>query len=388
MTVHVQKRKAQAALPSSDTEGSNDEEVHFERDVRTTKVHKMRSKLEKGSPSPKRVARWTAGMMEDEEEEEMVEESRPQRRKARQSKSGGASIFTSPTPSTIIAEHRKTLELDDLALSTTRHTKSRSPDISGRSVMETAESPPAINVHPPISSPAISQTSADPKTPPPRPAPKPARPLSSHASPRDLSALFAAVSPGGDVVRSPGGVSEAEDVSGNNGSGSGGRLARPGGLRRMLTKTQSLGAIPTSPSDSVLSLTHRDVAENVFTRRDSESGPSTPSRIGRTQSVPESPSKISPPSAPVMVLAQALAPEILSGGKARRTYGRNRTILAGEKGDNGPIPNMMRDERPITTRQESYVELQKKYEVDNSELEEGGSGNMLQVRSKKAVSLK
>lgn len=171
------------------------------------------------------------------------------------------------------------------------------------------------------------------------------RPLTPTSSPKDLSALFAQVASSG----ASSGFSDADDPSPH-------RANRPSGLRRMLTKTQSLGV--KSPSKS------RPVDDPSPFR------PSPSSRLARTQSLPSTPSKsptrdLSPN--PAALLVPSAPAHDGSGGKAKRTYGKTRTVRVemedGEAGDIFGVKKAVHHEGVV---KESYAELRKMYEVDNT----------------------
>jgi hypothetical protein len=194
-----------------------------------------------------------------------------------------------------------------------------------------------------------------PSTPPPQRVSR--RPLTPTSSPKDLSALFAQVASSG---ASPG-FSDADDPSPH-------RTTRPSGLRRMLTKTQSLGV--KSPSKS------RPVDDPSPFR------PSPSSRLARTQSMPSTPSKsptrdLSPN--PAALLVPSAPAQDGSGGKAKRTYGKTRTVRVetedGEAGDIFGVKDPVHHEGAV---KESYAELRKMYEVDNT-VEGETSGSLLTV---------
>ncbi|ORY32814.1 hypothetical protein BCR39DRAFT_521738 [Naematelia encephala] len=171
-------------------------------------------------------------------------------------------------------------------------------------------------------------------------------PLTPGSSPRDLSVLFAAVSPG----------KLEEGIS-----------PRPGGMRRMLSKSRSAASSLISPSRN---------ARNTSSYDNDDAGPSTPSRhLLRTQSLPDSPSKSSPMSRTeqVSLLVPSAGEHETSGGRAKRTYGKNRTILGEVAAESTATDN----DKPVNEEivKESYAELRKKYEVDNSVFDVDGSGS-------------
>ena len=113
------------------------------------------------------------------------------------------------------------------------------------------------------------------------------------------------------------------------------------GMRRMLTKAQSLG-------------------ENLGPTRDIKpiSAPSTPSRTpNRTQSMPDSPSAL---TSPVSDTRRPLAADAIegSGGKAKKTYGRTRSFLDVERTEGLQEVEDAEDRR-------TYAELRDRFEVNN-----------------------
>ncbi|WVR06938.1 hypothetical protein IAU60_003974 [Kwoniella sp. DSM 27419] len=234
----------------------------------------------------------------------------------------------------------------------------------------------AIGVQPPSSSPPIT---------PPRKSKRLSRPNTPLASPSGYKELFAAVSPHKDYFDPP----SAPSSPGTTGQQLGRTtVVRPGGMRRMLTKTQSMGGVPTLPSetDEKLASPGGTFGANL-SPSSTTSQPTTPSRkLLRTLSMPESPLR-SPltdtgdPARSAQSQAQSRGPEQGqgSGGRAKRTYGGTRTMLAEVSRveleisgmDSGTIDD--RDEEMAP--QESYAQLREKFEVDNTSIERTGSGS-------------
>lgn len=257
-------------------------------------------------------------------------------------------------------------------------------DISSATVLH--PSAPPINILPATSPLASSQSqpvSIDqaPSTPP-RKRTKRHGPLTPQSSPRDLSALFAPVSP----AKSPGLLRR------NTGDGNeGGQVKKtgPGGLfRRMLDKTQSLGAVP-SPVRSVQGdedyFNFAGDTEGSVSYQSPNAGPST--GVGRTHSLPSTPSR-SPLKEEVPSAVQSLIVPIASssrlesslptsGGRGKRTYGRSRTILA--EVEDSPKSGTSTPGKDKEAIKESYAELRKQFEVDNTGGDEAGSGNLMMV---------
>lgn len=138
----------------------------------------------------------------------------------------------------------------------------------------------------------------------------------------------------------------------------------------MLTKAQSMGEVFASPSS-------RQQRDDSPSRAPQPSfGPSTPRKnLARTLSLP-----VSPFDSPGKSGAASRPP--LEAEKLKRTYGKNRTYL-----EDRPDTQLMetnaideQDSKDIATT-ESYDELRKRFEVDNSFQAEGGSpGSLMQVR--------
>lgn len=243
---------------------------------------------------------------------------------------------------------------------------------------------PPIMVQAATSSPSILSSSLPrpsshqpvPPSTPPRKRPKRHGPLTPQSSPRDLSALFAPVSPARSPVRSP--TLSRRNTAGDDSDG--GVTKRPAGglFRRMLDKTQSLGAI-ASPA--------KEGGEDYFTS--TSASPSPSKALTRTNSLPTTPSRspLKPEGAP-NAMAQSLivpvasssrleASTSTSGGKAKRTYGRSRTILA--EVTDSPRSGASSNGAEKDTIKESYAELRKQFEVDNTGGDESGPGNLMLV---------
>lgn len=194
----------------------------------------------------------------------------------------------------------------------------------------------------------------------PRTPPRSIRPTlpttPSSSSPRDFAGLFAAVSPG-VADHSP--------------------FASPRAAR-ILGKSQSSGAVLDSPSKLRQRL--ESVQRQDYFGSNMSAGPSTPlKRLGQTQSMPLTPSHSSPiiletdhdPSAILGV--QSNVPEGQgSGGRAKRVYGRTRTIVAEER-EGSQDPQSLEE----TLGKESYADLRRRYEVDSGSA--GISADLLSV---------
>lgn len=225
-----------------------------------------------------------------------------------------------------------------------------------------AEASMSFNVLPPSSpTPIIDRrdtSKAAPAAPHTPPSQRIKRTISEGISPRNLAAQFSM------TAHTPGSPSS---VGGGSGS------PRPR-LGRMLTKTQSLG-ITASPSRL------REVEADVFGSELSSLGQLTPGKLSRTTSLPSTPSKTpgrnrlldeGEDGTAGLALGASLNPLVMpekereatgSGGRAKRVYGRQRTMLA--EGMN-LSPRSGVSSGPEEVVKESYKELRKLYEVDNS----------------------
>lgn len=80
---------------------------------------------------------------------------------------------------------------------------------------------------------------------------------------------------------------------------------------------------------------------------------------------------------PVASSSRLEASTSTSGGKAKRTYGRSRTILA--EVTDSPRSGASSNGAEKDTIKESYAELRKQFEVDNTGGDESGPGNLMLV---------
>ncbi|WVO16104.1 hypothetical protein L204_103770 [Cryptococcus depauperatus] len=142
-------------------------------------------------------------------------------------------------------------------------------------------------------------------------------------------------------------------------------LQKFGGSRRMLTKTQSLGLnAPSTPTRHLL-------GGDMPHESPSGSGTSslTPSRtFRRMKSLPESPQKLTPKcSTDSDQTVQTVRPPG-SSGKAKRTYGKVRTMLVELPGRISQKSTTLigENENEKSQPQASYAELRQKYEIDNT----------------------
>jgi hypothetical protein len=166
---------------------------------------------------------------------------------------------------------------------------------------------------------------------PPRTAPA-AGPSTPTSSPRDYAHLFAAISPDPSILSSP-------------------------SRKRLIGYSQSSGAVLDSPSKLRRGFSH------VYTSP-GRSGPSTPTKqLGKTQSMPISPSQPVEEGDPSAMWIKPVEPEGQgSGGRAKRIYGRTRTVVA-EDGDT--VTDVEKLEEALS--KESYASLRSRYEVNSGE---------------------
>ncbi|ODN81979.1 hypothetical protein L202_02310 [Cryptococcus amylolentus CBS 6039] len=192
----------------------------------------------------------------------------------------------------------------------------------------------------------------------------------------DLSAIFAGVSPGRRASHSPARSLDGHSDSEADSSGSRLALPKPSGLRRMLTRTQSLGE-PCSASG----IDDGDAAGfQASSTKPSVPAPLTPpGALRRLHSMPESPHIPSPKESQSeeVPIPQIQAVQPGSGGRAKRTYGKVRTMLVEQPKEvlrsQSTFANIDSEEA-----QESYTELRHKYEVDNTVLPNSRSASLLQ----------
>lgn len=166
---------------------------------------------------------------------------------------------------------------------------------------------------------------------PPRTAPV-AGPSTPTSSPRDYAHLFAAISPDPSMMSSP-------------------------SRKRLIGQTQSSGAVLDSPSKLRRGFSH------VYDSP-GRSGPSTPTKLlNRTHSMPISPSKPLEDGDLSAMWIKPVEPEGQgSGGRAKRIYGRTRTVVAEDE-------NTVTDAEKLETAlsKESYASLRNRYEVNSGE---------------------
>ncbi|KAK6909956.1 hypothetical protein I203_103982 [Kwoniella mangroviensis CBS 8507] len=383
-----EKRKAEAL--GEDTDDS-DEEITYGSASTSTKGKAV---TKDGSPITKKVKK--GGSLVDR-----TGDISPQNRISRSS--GGKrltsarSLPSSPsgsrTPSTSPPPIKKSKSTNIVPTSTTTSTIPKSKDQPKRSA-------PVVDIHPPSSSPPLPPDARAPSTPP-RKLRSLSRTNTPRGSPSAYEDLFSAVSPRKDYFDSPGKSTSPGTLDVNNRP----KIGRPGGMRRMLTKSQSMTSVPISPSKGEKE--ERDVDEDDKSSfggsmphspaQQTQQAPTTPSKsLLRTQSMPESPSR-SLPRGTDYTSSAGISAQVASGsgggsgGRARRTYGGKRSMLAEVSQVNLDIANVSRDELGVeeTAPEASYAELRKKYETDNDETQ-NGSGNLmaelLLARAPQAVS--
>jgi len=166
---------------------------------------------------------------------------------------------------------------------------------------------------------------------PPRTAPA-AGPSTPTSSPRDYAHLFAAISPDPSTMSSP-------------------------SRKRLVGYSQSSGAVLDSPSKLRRGFSH------VY-NSPGRSGPSTPTKqLGKTQSMPISPSRPVEDGDPSAMWIKPVEPEGQgSGGRAKRIYGRTRTVVAE---DEDTVTDVEKLEEALS--KESYASLRSRYEVNSGE---------------------
>ena len=385
---YAQTRKAQAALPSSDTEGSDDDSLRSRERQSTRASKKMKRSFEQEgqSPSSVRTARWTVSLEKNgAEEQEDVEahlskgrfESSNLSDSDRLSKLASPARCATPTPRTKPRTTDSKVAGVENPDDTTRTGRTfRSDSDTGKEDDSVCDSTTER-----LSFTPAKQQPLQPPSTPPRASGSGSRLLTPHSSPRDLSAIFAAVSP----RQSPSKLGQADMKAAGSSGGSAalsGRFARAGGLRRMLTKTQSLGGVRNSPSNRYDASIIDDHADSPSRQLLPTSGPSTPSRSpGRTQSLPESPLESSPNrGAPLLVTATMKQAQDGVGGKTKKTYGGSRSFLVREHRESADSENAITEmastaENHETLVKESYAELRKRYEVHNGDTEGEGHGS-------------
>jgi len=167
---------------------------------------------------------------------------------------------------------------------------------------------------------------------PPRSVAAVAGPSTPTSSPRDYAHLFAAISPDPSILSSP-------------------------SRKRVIGQSQSSGAILESPSKLRRGFSH-------IYDSPGRAGPSTPTKtLTKTQSMPITPSKVSEEGDPSAMWIKPVEPEGQgSGGRAKRIYGRTRTVVAE---DDDTVSDVQKLEEALA--KESYASLRRRYEVNSGE---------------------
>ena len=353
--MHIEKRKAQAALTDSDVEKSDNDDVPLGQEVVQKKRVNPRSRRS-DTKYRSNVERLTGRQEKGSEvQEHVIDDTRPVRRRHK-----------------LANDHPSAVALN----------RPQRQSLSPSSPKNASEAlTPALIFDPSNSPPQPQRTHRSPTTPT-KHSHQGGQPSTPHLTPKDLSTHFIAVSPH-KMAAAVSGHSPGEQ---NSEVGSGSRGMRVGGIRRMLTKTQSLGGVLDSPSksQSTPSVTRQD--EEEWSILPDRACPTTPTRsIARTRSLPETPGKEGSivRGSPIMTIADAEI-QILRV-KANRTYGNNRTILAEsskmamERDDARFNIDKISINGPST--KESYADLSRKYLIDDAELgnERAGSFNLAQV---------
>ncbi|WVQ67536.1 uncharacterized protein L199_005736 [Kwoniella botswanensis] len=383
-----EKRKAEAL--GEDTDDS-DEEITYGSASTSTKGKAV---IKDGSPISKKVkeAISLVDTHSDNSPQSRISRSSGDR-KLTSARSLPSSPSGSRTPSPSPPPIKKSRSTNIIPTSTT-------PSTISKSKAQPKRSAPIVDVHPPSSSPPLPPDARAPSTPP-RKLRSLSRTNTPQGSPSAYEDLFSAVSPRKGYFESPGKFTSPGTLDVSNRP----KLGRPGGMRRMLTKSQSMTSVPISPSKGNKeeqgvdeddkssfggSMTHSPAQQT-------QQAPTTPSKsLLRTQSMPESPSRSSPrgtdqASSATIPAQVASGSGGGSGGRAKRTYGGKRSMLAEVSQVNLDIANVSREELGVeeTAPEASYAELRKKYETDNNETQ-NGSGNLmaelLLARAPQAVS--
>ncbi|WVQ99575.1 hypothetical protein IAU59_006711 [Kwoniella sp. CBS 9459] len=383
-SAHKEKRRVQALAHSSGEDSGDEQGSNLGEDdvTRPADVRNARRSTRDGSPVAKRsktgVSTLDGGSAstlirsssDPKTTEGIASRSRPSRSLP---SSPPASRTPSPSPPPAKRPRPAHSRSVNAVASSSRHTISS----------KTSLIPPSVDIHPPSSSPPVPSDAPAPSTPP-RKSKRLSRPTTPIASPSGYDELFEAVSPRTDYFGSPGGILSpgaggVKSSLGRTGSG------RPGGLRRMLTKTQSLGAVSTSPVkvEGAGATPPKEAPNSPYGATISPSQPLTPSRgLSRTQTMPESPSRSIAKSAETETGTSSIQQQAQgSGGRAKRTYGKTRTMLSEVSNVELEVSKISKggDLDETTAPQESYAELRDRFEIDNTTIERtgNGSGNLM-----------
>ncbi|WVW84053.1 hypothetical protein I302_106081 [Kwoniella bestiolae CBS 10118] len=365
-----EKRKAEAL--AEDTDSSGDEIIVGP----IGGISKGKNLVKDGSPISKR-GRSSQSLMEIEKQSSpLIRSAGSSSAKLTSARSLPSSPSGSRTPSPSPPPTKRSKSSNIVAQTSRAGSTPRPPKL------HQSASTPKVDIHPPSSSPPLPPDARAPSTPP-RKLRSLSRTNTPQGSPSAYEELFSAVSPRKDYFDSPG-----KDVSPNTLDVGRPKLGKQGGMRRMLTKTQSMSAVPISLSPLKPSPNKEDDEDDKSSFGGSMTNspsqppqPTTPSRsLLRTQSMPESPSKSSPKvtEGTSLLANTAQASGSGSGGRARRTYGGKRSMLAEVSQGDLDISNVTKDEvgADETAPETSYAELRKKYETDNDEAG-SGSGNLM-----------
>ncbi|WVF71292.1 hypothetical protein IAT40_006095 [Kwoniella sp. CBS 6097] len=382
-SAHKEKRRAQALADSSEednVDGDNAQSLNIGAGTQIVGKNDGRNGRRDGSPVAKRTktgistpndkgssvsreaplaSRSSKGIQQDTRVSRSLPSSPP------------ASRMPSPSPSPAKRPKPNQSKSANAAASSSHHPRPHKQSLI----------PPSVDIHPPSSSPPLPPDAPAPSTPP-RKSKRLSRPTTPIASPSGYDELFEAVSPRKDYFGSPGsalspGAGGVKPSLGRTGSG------RPGGLRRMLTKTQSMGAVSMSPAKEEktepIATLPKEGPDSSYEAAMSPSHPLTPSRgLLRTQSMPESPSKSITKNAEIeagTIVSQVQGQG--SGGRANRTYGKTRTMLSEVSKVDLELSKLKSGEEVNETvaPEESYAELRDRFEIDNTTLERTGSGS-------------
>ena len=185
---------------------------------------------------------------------------------------------------------------------------------------------------------------------PPRSVVAVAGPSTPTSSPHDYAHLFAAISPDPSMLSSP-------------------------SRKRVIGQSQSSGAILESPSKLRRGFSH-------IYDSPGRAGPSTPTKtLTKTQSMPITPSKVSEEGDPSAMWIKPVEPEGQgSGGRAKRIYGRTRTVVAE---DDDTVSDVQKLEEALA--KESYASLRRRYEVNSGEITQSHEDLSVRNRSRQLM---
>nr|XP_018262860.1 uncharacterized protein I303_04345 [Kwoniella dejecticola CBS 10117]OBR85018.1 hypothetical protein I303_04345 [Kwoniella dejecticola CBS 10117] len=426
------KRKAEALAGDSDDDTDEDIDLSSETRASTKGKEKGRIAVEDGSPISKRT-KQDLGPRRIRTSPRNISSASASVKATATTMFSSASRSPSPSPPPMKRSSSSTSSTRANALSSgvpmlrSRRNQIQAEKQKNKQQQEQAITP-IVDIHPPSSSPP-SPLPLPPDARAPSTPPRKTKTIflsrsgdnTPHASPSSYENLFSTVSPSKEYFdglpgKQVGGLPVSPGLGNGNGNAEGSRrLTRPGGMRRMLTKTQSMGALPDTPSkETDAGAVEDDSPKNAFGGSMqaiispsqlplSPNAPTTPTKLRsllRTKSMPESPSRSSPKQEYTTNLdhnSNSADPSAHgaggSGGRAKRTYGGKRSMLAEVSQVNLELANLSKadigDEETETAPEVSYAELRKKYETDNEETQDG-SGNLmaelLLARAPQAVS--